>query len=377
LIGLDLLRFLAVLLVIGRHMETPPTDWQSPLRPIVNAWNMYGGLGVDVFFVLSGFLVSGLLFAEYQRRGDISIKRFYVRRAWKIYPSFYVLIVFSYFYQLFAVGFRMRDKSVLAEMFFLQSYLPGFWNHTWTLAVEEHFYILMPLLLLYLARRGRGSANPFRAIPWLVLASSAGFLGVRAINWIVRDEYRYIKHVFATHLRLDSLFFGVLIAYAYHFHGERFRRAFRPWRHALIGLGVLLLAGMGLSPWGVTLWYVHTLGFSQMYLGAAALLVGVLMCKIPENWATRWLAAVGAYSYSIYLWHMALMYWAVPHLQQALSWQQRTAFYTLGAFVIGIAMAKLVELPTLRLRDRWYPAQARAAVAAPPSATILGPAQAA
>jgi peptidoglycan/LPS O-acetylase OafA/YrhL len=357
LIGLDLLRLVAIVLVLGVHMEPVPSDWASPLRPAVAKWQLVGGLGVDLFFVLSGFLVSGLLLAEYKKRGEISISRFYMRRAWKIYPSFYVLIAFSLLYHWLVIGERVRPKPFLAEAFFLQSYIGGYWNHTWSLAVEEHFYILLPLGLAWLARRGRGKADPFSALPWVVLVATAGFIGVRAVNFAVRDEFRLMKFWFATHLRLDSLLAGVAIAYAYHFHQEWFCRTFRPWRHVLVVLGAAVLSALAFWRGAISMWYLHIFAFTQFYLGAAGLLVGVLMCDIPRNAVTRSLARVGAYSYSIYLWHMAIMRWAVPHWQNALSWQQRQALYLVGAFVIGIAMAKLVELPTLRLRDRWYPSR--------------------
>jgi peptidoglycan/LPS O-acetylase OafA/YrhL len=105
--------------------------------------------------------------------------------------------------------------------------------------------------------------------------------------------------------------------------------------------------------------YIHTLGFTQFYLGSAALMIGVLLCQIPTNAVTRPLAALGSHSYSIYLWHMALMFWAIPHLQHW-SWHARTLLYFVGAFVIGVAMARLVELPMLRLRDRLYPSRTEA-----------------
>jgi peptidoglycan/LPS O-acetylase OafA/YrhL len=375
LMGLDLLRLVAVVLVLGVHMQPVPSGWDSPLRPVVQKWQLAGGLGVDLFFVLSGFLVSGLLLAEYKKRGEISISRFYVRRAWKIYPSFYVLIAFSLLYHCLVVGERVRPKPFLAEAFFLQSYVGGYWNHTWSLAVEEHFYILLPLGLAWLARRGRGKADPFSVLPWLVLVAAIGLVGVRAVNFAVRDEFRLMKFWFATHLRLDSLLAGVAIAYAYHFHEEWFRRTFRPWRHVLVVLGAAVLSALAFWRGAISMWYLNIFAFTQFYAGASAMLVGVLLCDIPRNAVTRGLARVGAYSYSIYLWHMALMRWAVPHLQDALSWQERQALYLAGAFVIGIAMAKLVELPTLRLRDRLFPSRAGGAVQ--PAQLVLPQAQAA
>jgi peptidoglycan/LPS O-acetylase OafA/YrhL len=122
-----------------------------------------------------------------------------------------------------------------------------------------------------------------------------------------------------------------------------------------------------MSPLGLHAW-----GFTMFYLGAAALLVGVLMCEIPRNRVTAALAAVGTYSYSIYLWHMAFNYFADPYLEGALSWQVRTAMHVAAAFVLGISMAKLVELPTLRLRDRLYPSRMaeRAGEASPAGAAL-------
>lgn len=357
LIGLDLLRLLAVLGVIGHHMELPDKDWNTLAGWFMKTWIADGGLGVDLFFVLSGFLVSGLLFAEYKKYGEFSVKRFYIRRAWRIYPAFYTLIVFSYLAYFMGFSWKIRDRQIFSELFFLQNYQQAFWNHTWTLALEEHFYLLLPLLLLALVWRNRGAADPFKALPRLVAASSCLFLVVRIVNYAVRTEYSWYTHAWPSHLRMDSLFFGVGIAYWYHFHHESFQRVLRPWRYPLIALGVALFSSRLWAPSLMKPWYYHTLGFTQFYLAAAALLVGVLMCRIPENALTRRMAAVGAQSYSIYLWHMALMYWVIPHLHDTLSWGARQTLFLIGSLVIGLVMAKVLELPLLALRDRWYPSR--------------------
>jgi peptidoglycan/LPS O-acetylase OafA/YrhL len=371
LLGLDLLRLLAIVMVIGRHMEEPPDYLQ--FWSFWDAWHRSGGLGVDLFFVLSGFLVSGLLFGEYKKHGNISVQRFYVRRAWKIYPAFYFLIAFAYVYQRYFIGFKIRKYTLLPELFFVQNYFGGFWNHTWTLAVEEHFYLILPLLLLFMVWRNRGGKDPFRAVPYVVGGAMAVFLSVRIINYLVRTDYSYYSHVFPTHLRIDALFFGVALAYFFHFHSERFRQVCHPLRYLLVALGVCMIeSSLFMGGWS---FYYHTFGFMQFYIGAAAILAGVLMCEIPHNRLTLWLGALGAYSYSIYLWHMALMYWAMPSLKKlGIPWGLRTEIYMLGAFVIGITMAKLLELPTLRFRDRIFPSRSGTLVllaseAAGPSAT--------
>src|SRR5437867_3544975 len=89
LLSLDCLRALALLLVLGRHVGPPPSDSPTLERYFFDFWHRGGWIGVDVFFVLSGFLVSGLLFADYKRYDHLFPIRFYIRRGFKIYPAFY------------------------------------------------------------------------------------------------------------------------------------------------------------------------------------------------------------------------------------------------------------------------------------------------
>jgi peptidoglycan/LPS O-acetylase OafA/YrhL len=328
----------------------------------------YGSFGVNLFFVLSGFLVSGLLFSEYRARGSMSIKRFYVRRAWKIYPPLYLMLVITYVYERAVVGWRIPDKTIFSEMFFITNYYRSYWNHTWSLAVEEHFYITLPLLLAFMLWRGRGKADPFAAIPRLAMWGVVLFAAIRLLNFAYRTEYSYQTHVFATHLRLDALLFGVGIAYFYHFQRPSFDRL-RALRYALMAGGVALLAMQRHMPLpgdlGVV--YYHTLGLSVEFLAGAALMIGVLHCNIPKNAWTTTLARLGAYSYSIYLWHMATIYWVLPHVN--FDWHVKAMLYLVAAFLIGIPMAKLAEAPMLKLRDRLYPSFAtQPAVVSPGSA---------
>jgi peptidoglycan/LPS O-acetylase OafA/YrhL len=243
---------------------------------------------------------------------------------------------------------------------FIQNYNAPFWNHTWTLAVEEHFDLLLPLVLSILIRKNRDARNPFRSVPYLVLAVSIGCLAIRIMNYLLRSDYSFRTHVFPTHLRLDSLLFGVAISYAHHFHGPWLQRTFRPLRHVLIALGAAVLGSAALLP-SYRGFYVHTFGFTVHYLGTGALMVGVMLCEVPNNRLTVSLARLATFSYSIFLWHMALMYWAMPPLRAlSISWEPRTAIYMIGAMVIGTTMAYFLELPLLRYRDRKFPSRLRA-----------------
>jgi peptidoglycan/LPS O-acetylase OafA/YrhL len=350
--GLDLLRLLAVVMVLLAHLVMIPKSpaWIQP-------YMCYGSLGVSLFFVLSGFLVSGLLFNEYRNRRSMSIRRFYVRRAWKIYPPLYLMLAVTYFYNRAVIGWRIPDRVIFSELLFVQNYFRWYWSHTWSLAVEEHFYIGLPLLLGVLARRARGKGDPFAAIPRLVFFSLIFFPAVRLLNYAYRAEYSFQTHIFATHLRLDALFFGVGIAYWRQFRSLQFDRL-RPWRHGFIAGGVALLAlerRMALPSDLSTVFY-HTLGLTLEFLASGAVMIGVLHCRFPKNAVVIWLSRLGRYSYPIYLWHLAMIYWVVPYLHT--DWHVKAAFYLIAAFFIGIPISRLTETPMLNLRDRLYPSLA-------------------
>ncbi len=110
---LDLLRGIAVLLVIAHHY------------PYYDLLHQIGWAGVDLFFVLSGFLISGLLFSDWKRYGRLSIGRFFVRRGLKIYPGFYVFLLITALPLIRMQGTR----PFWNELLFLQDYLPHFWSH--------------------------------------------------------------------------------------------------------------------------------------------------------------------------------------------------------------------------------------------------------
>ena len=130
--------------------------------------NEMGWIGVDLFFVLSGFLVSGLLFVEYKKHGNIRGKLFLIRRGFKIYPLFYFSIFLTVIFLLFLPNMYLFPDSrrlflnhngiltgFVIEAFFLQSYLFGYWGHHWSLSVEEFFYFSLVLFLYYLVKKGK------------------------------------------------------------------------------------------------------------------------------------------------------------------------------------------------------------------------------
>ena len=174
-LGLDLLRLVAILLVIGNHLATPPPGG----GPLLAGWMRGGWVGVDLFFVLSGYLVSGLLFKEYQRQGRVSLGRFLLRRGLKIYPAFWVMIAGTVAY-LWLHHRPVPLRHLLGELLFVQNYAAHLWGHTWSLAIEEHFYLCLALLVALLVRRP--GANPFAWLPGIFALTAALCLGLRTWN---------------------------------------------------------------------------------------------------------------------------------------------------------------------------------------------------
>jgi peptidoglycan/LPS O-acetylase OafA/YrhL len=365
LAGFDLLRLLAILLVIGRHIGGALEPAIGARHPLMATWARGGWVGVDIFFVLSGFLVSGLLFAEFKTRGRLAPMRFYVRRGWKIYPPFYLLMIATVaMYTLFDQ--EMRWTWLLSELLFFQSYVPGLWMHSWSLAIEEHFYLVLPLVLLLLIRINAATTNPFRSILPLGLAIAVVELLARVATWYAQPAYAYQTHLSPTHLRLDSLFAGVVLSYLFHFHTRAFVDTLTPWRWSLIGGGLALLAPAFAFQLETTP-LIYTAGLTLFSAAGAMLVAGTVLCTSPRTGALSMLAALGACSYSIYLWHLPVMLWGIPLAEQAagirFSFVFRAALSVVGSLAFGVLMAKLVETPALRLRDRWFPSRADHALA--------------
>ena len=313
---------------------------------------------MDLFFVLSGFLISSLLFREHQSTGGIQMKRFLVRRAFKIYPAFWFFL-FSSIVIRYGLQAPQSTSAVIAELLFAQNYFPGVWPHTWSLAVEEHFYIGIAILFCvpHLLRR---QCHRFEWIPMTFVVIAVSCLLLRIINWMSRPEYSHREFMFPTHLRIDSLMFGVLLAYYCQFT-ELLTKSKRIPATYLVCAGVaLLLPAFAFSiesnPW------VPVFGVILFYLGSGALVIASLRLDQSANIWLRVLASLGASSYSIYLWHMPFAVWGSPILQKITglsSYAAWAGFYLAGSLAFGWIMHRIVEKPILAFRERYFPSTLR------------------
>lgn len=353
---LDILRAVAVFLVVGNHMTICAPETNFYVNKITAFWLRGGWVGVDLFFVLSGFLVSGLLFREYRKKENLNIKRFLIRRGFKIYPAFWVLIALTCFAGLF-VNVNFYRLGLFGELAFIQNYAGNLWEHTWTLAVEEHFYIGL-CLLFYLLLKDKKSAseNAFAGIPRIFIIIAVGCFIMRLLTEFYLP-FQYERNIEPTHLRVDSLFFGVLISYFWHFRNLSDNK-FLNRNKLLLGIsGVMLLLPAFVFELEENHW-IGVIGLPMFYLGSGFLLLFFLKTDFSKIPFAKSVAYIGTFSYSIYLWNMPVQKWltkAAANLTGIENWYFYFAVYILGTFLIGIGMSKIIEYPFLKIRNRYFP----------------------
>lgn len=383
-----------MLLVLLYHV--PAENPGGPLGYLM----AFGWSGVDLFFVLSGFLVGGLLLQELVQRGQADYLRFLVRRAFKIWPAYYVylcvvaplLILLSpHLPSLSEALWQLRGNFVHIQNYLrLRPIVPpmgpgpqwsGDWLvnprlHTWSLATEEHFYLGLALWLGLMVRSARQQRR-LKAIP--VVAAVAGvacLLGRwQAIGGSLAVHTWHDYAFTYTHLRVDALLFGVMIAYYYHCKPDRFWAAARRWPW-LLAAGLLLvlcvLRAPEISPFN------RVVGYTILYLGYGAIMVALLgasrysprFSRLLQARGARIVAFIGVYSYSIYLWHVDAGR-VLPHLREwawlraavgphGIEWTIM-ALYLALALASGVLLGRTIEMPFLAWRDRIYPRRAETA----------------
>jgi peptidoglycan/LPS O-acetylase OafA/YrhL len=309
--GLDGLRGVAILLVLAGH---------SDIRPFG-----YGGLvGVVVFFTLSGFLISTLLLEESDRTGRISIRNFYRRRALRLLPALFVMVAMVSLIGAVLPGLtslRMEFGSLLYVGNWVRVVTPvtnDALGHTWSLSVEEQFYLLAPFVVICLRRRPRLLAG-------VSLAVAAASLLERGMLW--NGGTGHGRVYYGTDTRLDALLIGVALAAL-----MRARLPRAPMVVAWVGVGGLcwcLLAG---SP-------------VVMPTVAALSTVGLIAVGLtrPGALGARVLVWSGRRSYGLYLWHF-------PLLMLAARTGVPAVVAIVAAVIIAAASYRWVEQPFLRRR---------------------------
>jgi peptidoglycan/LPS O-acetylase OafA/YrhL len=350
-LDLDVVRGVAIVLALGWHFSPEPSG-NVALDALQWPGRVFGWAGVDLFFVLSGFLLGQLVLREHARTGRFDGRRFTARRALKLWPVLYVFLAVHA-----VVGAEPWESYLWQNALHVQNYAGTSLSHLWSLAVEEHFYLALALLFPLLARR-RASVRLLVGLLLgvLVTALVLRIVGVSAGVSDVRLQWR-------THFRVDSLAAGVLLAVVRVHRSAAFEALLRRrWLWAAVtASGVWFLATVGKQ--GAL---GGTVGYTVAYLTGAAflLLLHDATWVARAGWLSRLLAMLGRYSYGIYIWHVLAAQVVLDRLP-GLDYGSTTPLAQLAkfgaAFVVGVTATVLVERPALRLRDRLVPAVRAAA----------------
>ncbi len=347
---LDFLRGIAIILVIFRH------------QPVIDFLQTMGWIGVDLFFVLSGFLVSGLLFREYQKFGSIKPGLFLIRRGFKIYPIFYLTAILYIIPRILLHKFN--PLHAFYDLIFVQNYAMG-WGYlyaaSWSLAVEEHFYFLLAFLLWLLFNKKLidfKKTQGFSLFEKIIVSVLVVILVLRIIsNYYYPDDT--IRHITMTHLRIDSLLFGVLIAYWYNFKQQQLFSFYRNNQLLLLLAFLMLLFTPFLDQ--MDSFFVRTIGFTMLYLSFGIILIHFLVNKninkqinrIFSTAVVNFVSKIGFCSYSIYVIHSFIItydsFFKIENRYLAF------AEVFVLSIISGFVMTYLIEKYFLNFRDRFFP----------------------
>jgi peptidoglycan/LPS O-acetylase OafA/YrhL len=342
--ALDGLRALSILAVVWHHTYEAPTGWRATER---------GFLGVDLFFVISGFLIVTLLLRERERHGRVSLKNFYLRRFLRIFPVYYGLLIF-----LCILFVTVGRNAKMADSFFHDlpwalSYtsnwvgLLTFLEITWSLSAEEQFYLLWPPIERYL----RAAAVPLL----LVLLFVSQVIHFRLAEPVM-SSLGFAPHQpeMLRQTGFTPIVLGVLLAHGLH-HPRWFHRLAtvlaRRFAAPLALAGVLTAASWpGDDITGIPRLLVHL--FMTALVGAAVIREDHALMPMLR-W--RFLVRLGTLSYGIYLFHMLARHAAKVILSKAgISWLLALTILTLFAsYLVSEISFRVYESKFLRLKSRY------------------------
>jgi peptidoglycan/LPS O-acetylase OafA/YrhL len=360
--GLDTLRALAISLVFFYHYKVVVSGadtfgWLSNI----------GWVGVDLFFVLSGYLIANQIFSGIQQGQPLSLKLFYMRRALRTLPVFWVVLAL-YFLLPNVMGGR-TPPPLWTFLTFTQNFglQPGTaFSHAWSLCVEEQFYLVLPLILV-----AGAYLRSTKVQGWILLfALLAVGVGARITLWQTygRDSTGnmagyYPNVYYATLCRFDEFLPGVAVAMLKHFHQPLWNRLMQHGKMLFVAGVIATLTILALA---LNFYYIDGYGYgffmSAFGYSLIALSFSVLvMAALSDKSSLYRLRIPGAYqialwSYSIYLSHKAVAFIINKQLKP-LDWPPFVTVMavTVMSVIVGWLLYRLVEEPFMSLRARKFP----------------------
>jgi peptidoglycan/LPS O-acetylase OafA/YrhL len=344
--ALDGLRAFAVVAVLLYHGDVK--------------WMRGGFLGVDVFFVISGYLITSLLLADWHEHGRVRFGRFYVRRARRLLPALFLMLGVVSLYSLVFLPDTMAELrgAVIASVAYVENWYlifhhvsyfvaagrPSLLRHVWSLAVEEQFYLVWPLVFSFLLTRwGKRRKNLLLAILGSALASAV-------LMAVLYNPYRDPSHVyFGTDTRASTMLIGAALAIIW----TPWRLTRHTGRNAPLVLDSMAVVGIV----GVV-WFFHNAGEFDPWMYRGGFLVLALLSALLIAAAVhpasrlaplvfgfgicRW---IGVRSYGIYLWHWPVFMVTRPHADIPLTGTPLLALRITTTFVFAALSYKYVEAP--------------------------------
>ncbi len=317
-----------------------------------------GFIGVDIFFVLSGFLITTLLIQEFDESGSVSLKNFYMRRVLRLVPAFVVLLIVFCLVSFAVLNQENAEKNyvdAIISLAYLSNWArafsihpPEFLGHTWSLSMEEQFYIIWPIILLTMLRVSNKRH--------LVLLTATA---IALLSWILR-VYLSVNAAALERLyngldtRADTLMVGCAlgILLSSGLLSEKAKEILQKLLVVIAPISVaFLLAFFKLCDWRDPQMYYW--GFIVVELLTAVLILDVLMNSrsiVKKFLAMRWLVWIGSISYGLYLWH-----YPIYRTMSALGFDVLTII-TVGSlltFIVAAFSYYLLEKPILKLKIRF------------------------
>jgi len=324
-----------------------------------------GFLGVDLFFVLSGFLITSLLVQEFDATGGISLKSFYMRRVLRLFPALFTMLLLFCAAAILVFGFHgavdhLIDSAI--TVFYTANWARAlgvhrvdFLGHAWSLSLEEQFYLIWPPMLLLLLRVMRSR--------WLVAFLP---LGLALASWALRfdmhiDGATLMRVLNGLDTHADGLMIGCCagLAVASGLLSDKAKRALARGVRFLSPISLLLLCYLVLFKHWYDLDTVQWWLFCVPVLG----LILILDCVLGDRrdsfhriFSNRLLVRIGMISYGLYLWHYPIYRFMASAF--GMGWVTVLVFGTILTFLVAILSYRLVETPFLRLKRKFQPSPA-------------------
>jgi len=384
--SIDGIRAVSILLVMVYHIflvyekSNPNESIESMLNQLGMGWSwvVNGDKGVDVFFVMSGFLITGILLRTYAKLGHLNLKNFYIRRYLRLTPVYYFMLVVYFLLS------APNSENIWANFLYVSNFIDykdqaAGW--TWSLAVEEQFYFIYPLILIAILKLGRHPGYWLVGLlvlsllvnTWIVVTDSQ--LSTTPFSQVYTNDH-YYNHYFTViydnlYTRFGGLVVGCIAGYAMHFYPARVKALMNSSAGLLLTLLALIIIVLFMSlplylPKYDAYGWLHILyDISNHTLFAIGLGLLILALILQEhrlakslNWlfSLRFWYPIATLSYSLYLIHLVVMIAVIPPLMQS-------ANYTMGevllyggflssviSFIIAALMYLFIEKPVMNLR---------------------------